>query len=182
MTIPDLSRIPFFEAIGEQLLWHLTRDDFLFRHFLTSWLWERYNDGAFRLDTDEVAIWLKGVEAAHSLSWAESTRARTASGLLGMASDFGLLSGKTIRRFTSCHLPEASFLYLLHAMAEQEPNARRLINLPDWRMYRMRPEEVEAELLRLHQYRRLHYDVAGSLSQLKLPSPSLDAWVLEVTA
>jgi len=25
MTIPDLSRIPFFEAIGEQLLWHLTR-------------------------------------------------------------------------------------------------------------------------------------------------------------
>jgi hypothetical protein len=162
-------------------LWHLTRDDLLLREFLTTWLWEQYVDGAFRIDTEDVALWLEGVEAQHGITWAASTRKRTASGLLSVAAAVGLLAGTVSRRFTAYHLPEASFLYLLHAMAEGEPNARRLVNLPDWRMYRMRPEDVEAELLRLHQFRRVHYDVAGSLSQLKLPAPSLADWVAGVT-
>jgi hypothetical protein len=36
-------------------------------------------------------------------------------------------------------------------------------------MYLMRPSDVDRELLRLHQFRRLEYHVAGSLVQLKLP-------------
>ena len=36
-------------------------------------------------------------------------------------------------------------------------------------MYLMEPADVERELLRLHQFRKLHYEVAGSLAQLKLP-------------
>ena len=164
------------------LLWHITRDEFLLREFLTTWLWDRYVEGAYRLDTAEVTEWLRDLESRRGLSWTESTRKRVASGLLGAAADFGLLAGTVSRRFTAYHLPESAFLYLLHAMAEIEPNARRMVNLPDWRMYRMRPEDVEAELLRLHQYRRVHYDVAGSLAQLKLPAPSLAAWVTETTA
>lgn len=170
------------EAWKPLLLWHITRDEFLLREFLTGWLWDRYVEGAYRLDTAEVAAWLTSLEQQRGLSWTESTRKRVASGLLGAAADFGLLAGTVSRRFTAYHLPEASFLYLLHAMAEGEPNARRLVNLPEWRMYRMRPEDVEAELLRLHQFRRVHYDVAGSLSQLKLPAPSLADWVAGVTA
>lgn len=179
----DLAKAGFDrEAWKPLLLWHITRDEFLFREFLTTWLWDRYAEGAFRLDVAEVAAWLGELEKQRGLSWTETTRKRVASGLLGSCTDFGLLTGKSTRRFTAYHLPEPSFLYLLHAMAETEPNARRLVHLPDWRMYRMRPEDVEHELMRLHQYRRLHYDVAGSLAQLKLPAPSLAAWVSEVTA
>jgi hypothetical protein len=36
----------------------------------------------------------------------------------------------------------------------------------------MRPADVEHELLRLHQYRKLEYQVAGSLVQLSLPCTS----------
>jgi hypothetical protein len=36
----------------------------------------------------------------------------------------------------------------------------------------MRPEDVEREILRLHQYRKLDYQVAGSLAQLRLPCRS----------
>ena len=36
-------------------------------------------------------------------------------------------------------------------------------------MYLMRPDDVERELLRLHQFRKLHYEVAGSIVQLTLP-------------
>ena len=37
----------------------------------------------------------------------------------------------------------------------------------------MDADDVERELLRLHQFRRLHYEVAGSLAQLDLPAARL---------
>jgi hypothetical protein len=79
------------------------------------------------------------------------------------------MRGTQVRKFASYHIPDESFLYVLHAMAEREPNAGRIVGAPDWRMYLMHPEDVERELLRLHQYRKLHYEVAGSLAQLRLP-------------
>ena len=36
----------------------------------------------------------------------------------------------------------------------------------------MSVRDVEAELLRLHQFRKLHYQVAGSVAELTLPSGS----------
>ena len=39
-------------------------------------------------------------------------------------------------------------------------------------MFLMRPADVERELLRLHQFRKLDYQVAGSLVQLALPCAS----------
>ena len=90
-----------------------------------------------------------------------------------MAADFDLLAGGSVKEFASYQLPEDSFLYLLHAIAQSEPNARRLIEAQDWRMYLMDAPDVEHEFLRLHQYRRVDYQVAGTLSHLRLPHPSL---------
>jgi hypothetical protein len=89
-----------------------------------------------------------------------------------MAADFGLLRGTVGREFASYHLPDKSFLYLLHAMSETEKNPRLVVDSIDWRMYLLRPEEVERELFRLHQFRLLEYHVAGSLAQLTLPFSS----------
>jgi hypothetical protein len=49
---------------------------------------------------------------------------------------------------------------------------RQLIASPDWRMYLMRPDDVERELLRLHQFHKLRYEVAGSIVELSLPNNS----------
>jgi hypothetical protein len=95
-----------------------------------------------------------------------------AAGLLKIAVDFGLLRGSVIKQFTQYHLPEQSFLYLLHSIRDILPNPRKLIDAIDWRIFLMRPEDVERELLRLHQYRKLDYQVAGSLVQLRLPCAS----------
>ncbi len=40
--------------------------------------------------------------------------------LLRMATDFGLLKGKHHKEFSSYALPEDSFIYMLHAMADVE--------------------------------------------------------------
>jgi len=96
-----------------------------------------------------------------------------------MAVDFGLMTGTVAREFLPYHLPEESFLYILHALAEREQNATRAVQSLDWRMYLMYPEDVERELFRLHQYRKVEYEVAGSLSQLKLPCGSLVEYARE---
>jgi hypothetical protein len=159
------------------LLWHMTRDEFLLRDFLTGWLYEHYVDGAYRLRTADVVPYLRRLDKRPGVQvsgkWSDATTSRVASGLLRMASDFGLMTGTLTREFGSYHLPEESFLYLLHAMAETESNARKIVDSPDWHMYLMDAADVERELLRLHQYRRLHYEVAGSLARLDLPYASL---------
>ena len=67
-------------------------------------------------------------------------------------------------------------------MADGEPNAQRIVDAEDWHMFLMDGPDVEREVLRLHQFRRLHYEVAGSLSQLKLPHESSAAYAREICA
>jgi hypothetical protein len=166
------------------LLYHMTRDEFLVRDFLVNWLYPHFIAGAYRLHAEDVLPYLqalskkKGIE--WSGSWSESTLERVASGLLRIAADFGLLKGVQAKEFASYHLPEPSFLYLLHAMTDHEANARRIIDAEDWRMYLMDAADVERELLRLHQFRKLHYEVAGSLAQIKLPAASAADYAREL--
>ncbi len=154
------------------LLWHMTRDEFLVRDFLENWLFPAYESGAFRVRTDEVESYLAGIGkrgATTEHPWSEETTKRVGAGLLKMAVDFGLLRGSVVKEFASYHLPERSFLYLLHAMRDEKLSPSKVVGARDWRMFLMRRSDVEHEVLRLHQFRKLEYQVAGSLVQLSLP-------------
>ena len=158
------------------LLFHMTRDEFLLRDFLIHWLYPQFVGGTYRLHTEDVTVYLRSLAARRDIvlsrPWTESTTWRVAQGLLRLAADFGLLKGTVYKEFASYHLPEESFIYLLHAMADSEPNARRIVESEDWHMYLLDSSDVERELLRLHQFRKVRYEVAGSLAQLKLPHES----------
>jgi hypothetical protein len=123
------------------LLYHMTRDEFLVRDFLINWLFPQFRAGAYRLRTDDVFPYLNGLQKMSGIdwsgSWSDSTLKRVGSGLLRIATDFGLLQGSQIREFASYHLPDESFLYLLHAMVEREANARRVIDAEDWHLFLM---------------------------------------------
>jgi len=155
-------------------LWHMTRDEFLVRDFLINWLFPRFTDGTYRLRSEDVLPYLKGLGKKVDLpaAWSPTTLERVATGLLRIGVDFNLLEGKAVKQFASYHLPEKSFLYLLHAIAGVEQNPRKVVNSVEWRMYLMRPDDVERELLRLHQYREIEYEAAGSMARLKLPCSS----------
>ncbi len=157
------------------LLWHLTRDEFLVRDFLENWLFAAYESGVFRVRPEQVLTYLQGIGergARTEHAWSENTRKRVATGLLKIAADFGLLRGTAVKEFASFHLPERSFLYLLHAMREGDASPGKLVVSPDWRLFLMHPADVERELLRLHQFRKVEYQVAGSLVELSLPCGS----------
>ena len=158
------------------LFWHMTRDEFLLRDFVVGWLMSEFESGRYAIRTGDVIGYFSSLnrELARQVEqWSESTKQRVAAGLLRIAADFGLLRGTTVKHFASYHLPDEIFLYVLRAIAESEPNARKIVNSEEWRLYLMRPSDVEQSLFRLHQFRRVHYEVAGSLAQLQLPNGSL---------
>jgi hypothetical protein len=157
------------------LLWHMTRDEFLVRDFLQNWLFPAYESGAFRIRSQDVESYLAGIGergAVTEHAWSAATTRRVAAGLLAIAVDFGLLRGNVAKKFASYHLPERSFLYLLHAFREKTQNPGKIIAATDWRLFLMHPSDVEHELLRLHQFSKLDYQVAGSIVQLTLPCAS----------
>lgn len=167
------------------LLWHITRDEFLLRDFLVNWLFPAYDAGAFRVRPEELHDYLRGIGKRGGTiehAWSETTLKRVAAGLLKIAVDFGLLRGSVVKEFSSYHLPERSFLYLLHALREEKQSPRKVVDAHDWRMFLMRPADVERELLRLHQFRKLEYEVAGSLVQLTLPCASSREYAERVVA
>lgn len=157
------------------LLWHMTRDEFLLRDFLINWLFPTFVSGAYRVRTEDLYEHLRSVGRRGGTTehvWSEMTLARVAAALLKMAVDFGLLRGSAVKEFASYHLPERSFLYLIYALREEMASPRKVLESEDWRMFLMLTSDVERELLRLHQYRKLDYQVAGSLVQLSLPYAS----------
>lgn len=167
------------------MLWHMTRDEFLVRDFLVNWLHPAYEAGTFRVYADDLLRFLDGMAARGAKTeraWSETTRRRVAAGLMKLAVDFGLLRGSAVKEFASYHLPEASFLYLLHSMLEHDQAPGKLVGSPEWRMFLMTPADVERELLRLHQFRKLDYQVAGSIVQLSLPEATTREYVERMVA
>jgi hypothetical protein len=166
------------------LLWHMTRDEFLVRDFFTQWLYEQFAGGTLRVRPQHLWPYLRALHDKGLVAepWSDSTLKRVASELLKMAVDFGLMRGTVAREFASYHLPDQAFLYLLHAMIERQPNAREVVHSNDWRMFLMDADDVERELFRLHQFRRIHYEVAGSIAQLALPSASAADYAREMVA
>jgi hypothetical protein len=166
------------------LLWHMTRDEFLLRDFLGVWLYDHFVQGTIRIRTQDLWPYLGRLHGRGLISapWKESTIKRVSSELLKISVEFGLMRGTITREFASFHMPDTSFLYLLHALKDRMPNARDVVHAPDWRLFLMDSDAVERELFRLHQFRRVHYEVAGSLAQLNLPCASAADYAREMVA
>jgi hypothetical protein len=90
-----------------------------------------------------------------------------------MARDFGLLEGEgPTKAFTSVHLSDELILYFCHIIASEENSASRVLTSELWRLVLLNQDQVHAHFLRLHQYRKLNYHVAGSIVELTLPYAS----------
>jgi hypothetical protein len=184
-TLVQFAQRASFEVWRPCVLWHIGQVDELYYRFATEWLFDEYEAGAYQVRTVDVMPFVENVtasRAAGNKGLSEYGLKRAARDLLRMAADFGLMKGSAVREFTSYHLPEESFIYLLHTLYEVHGNARDVVHSADWRLFLMSTADVERELLRLHQFRKLRYEVAGSLVELTLPCSSAAAFVEELAA
>jgi hypothetical protein len=175
--------LPFPEWRACLLLW-ICLEEPLFGEFVSTWLYERYNAGAIALRSEDVLPYIKTYwrrRKGEALS--EYGAVRTARDLLRMARELSLLRAEGANRvFARAHLSDRCFLYWAHVIAEREGGTSRVPSSGLWRYALLRPFDVEHELLRLHQFHRLQYEVAGSLVQLALPFASATEYAERMAA
>ena len=162
------------------LLWHICRTDELLRTFLTDWLFDKFQNQIVVISTEPVCEYLRSLvkkRLGPESSWTDNTYRRVASGLLKIATEFHLMRGRVIKEFSAYRLPDRSFVYLLHVLMDREQNTRKVVEAKDWRMFLVKPGQVEEELLRLHQYGQLRFERAGSLLELTLPSANTSEFI-----
>jgi len=161
------------------LLWHLCLRELLLSDFLESWLFPRKLEGLLRVRGSDVREYLADLRRRGLLGeeWSPSTVEKMASSLPRYAADFGLLQGRAVKEIAASHLPDEALLYVLHDLAEQFLAPGRMLEDRRWRRFLLSRQELEVELLRLHQLRRLRFEIAGTLVSLELPYGSVDEYV-----
>ena len=172
-----------FDIFRPILLWRTCLSETILHRFFTDWLYARYRGGSQSVSSEEVLPFVQQLHARKLIPkrWSLSSEQRISSALLTMAAEAGLIEAGRSRRFKSFQMPDEAFIYLLHAMHERQPNAHDLVHSTDWHMFLMDAAEVERQLFRLHQFRRLHYEAAGTIAQLSLPCASATDYVREIT-
>jgi len=152
------------------LLWHCAEADSLLRAFLADWLFEQHQRGVVRVTREAVEEFLRlHLTASDQEPWSASNVEQSSSGLLRTAAVFGLLTDGRMKSFAGYHLPEPSFMYLVHLLMYRYASSGRVVADPSWRLFMMTPSVVESELLRLHQLHRLQFHRAGTIVELHLP-------------
>lgn len=148
----------------------------LYGSFLTDWLYPEFQAGRLVLRTEDAVQYV--LNSWKSLSGSDEPLSdygatRTARDLLRMARDFGLLEGEgRTKTFASLYFSDDLILYFCHVIAAEENSTSRVPNSGIWKLLLLDHSEVHTHLLRLHQYRKLDYQVAGSLVELTLPCSS----------
>jgi hypothetical protein len=166
------------------LLWHVGSTDGLFRLFMEEFLFEEYSKSIAAFDTASILPFVDHVNRAKLLQTplTPNGRIKLAQDLLRMARAFGLLGGKTVRKFTHVAIPDDALLYALYSLQAEIPSVSRALQSPRWRLFLLAPAAIERELLNLHQLRRLRYEQAGSIRELSLPHASLLEFAQSLTS
>jgi hypothetical protein len=146
-----------------------------FGGFVRDWLFPQMVAGRSRVSTSDVRGFAIEAWKRHSPKrpLSEYGVVRAARDLLHTATQLGLLSGNSAVN-TIATLPHSDdiLLFYVQMIADFEGSAAKVPGSDLWRMMMMPASEAHAVLLHLHQFKRLDYQVAGSLVALTLPFSS----------
>lgn len=166
------------------LLWHLGSTDGLYADFATGFLFPKLEQEVAVFTTDDVLPFVHDLVArdAFGQPLSEYGVRRLARDLLRMACEFGLLRGTSRREVAHPAIPDDAILYALHDLQGTASSVHQIIDSARWRLFLLGPAQVEQDVLHLHQFRRLHYQRAGSIRELSLPHANLMAFAQSLVA
>ena len=146
-----------------------------FGGFVREWLFPQMISGRSRVSAAGVQEFALDAWKRHSPKrpLSEYGVVRAARDLVHTAAQLGLLAGSGIVK-TVAAIPQSDDIFLFYAqmIADLEGSSAKVPDSDLWRMILIPASEAHAVLLHLHQFKRVDYQVAGSLVQLTLPYPS----------
>jgi hypothetical protein len=144
-----------------------------FHDFGTIWLFVEHEKGRYQVRTIDVHAFFDKVAMARgpkAKAFSEYGKLRGARDLLRMATELGMLSGLgPVKTFASIAMSDDVTMFYAHMIADLEGNPSKMPESKLWRLAYMSHPDVHVALLRLHQYKRLNYEVAGNIVQVGLP-------------
>jgi hypothetical protein len=144
-----------------------------FHEFATGWLFAEHEKGRHQVRTDDVHAFMDKAAASRepkSKPFSEYGKLRAARDLLRMATDLGMLTGDgPVKTFASIAMSDDVTMFYAHMIADLEGNPAKMPASRLWRLAFMAATDVHVALLRLHQFKRLNYEVAGNIVQVGLP-------------
>lgn len=167
------------------LLWHFGSTDGLYCSFIKEFLFPKVQEGIAVITTQDVMPFVVGLRKSGVARGGLSDAAveRLSQDLLRLAGQFGFLEGKVQRRIRNPVIPEDAILYAIYGLcATSQKNLDQFFSSGRWNLFLFHPPQVEQELLNLHQFRRLHYERAGSIRELSLPHANLMAFAQSLVA
>lgn len=161
------------------LLWHLCFRELLLSDFLETWLYLRKEEGMVRVRASDVRVYLSGLAARGLIErqWSENTISKMSSSLPAYAASFGLLRGRATKEIAAFHPHEDVLLYILHDLGEEIASGDLLLGDVRWRRLLLSRAQLEQELLRMHQHRKLRFEISGSTVALELPHKTAEGYV-----
>lgn len=155
-----------------------------FHSFATGWLFDEKVHGRSVIRSEEL---VPVVDAAalrrpgNVAPISDYSRIRAARDLLKTATDLGMVEGSgPARAYSAIAMSDDVLVYYIQLIAELEGDTSRVPGSKLWRLAYLTPQDVQLMLLHLHQFKRLDYQVAGSLAQLSLPASSAEQYARQV--
>jgi hypothetical protein len=150
-----------------------------FGGFALDWLYSEFASGRYQIQAENakefaVAAWKRHSPKRPLSSYGVTRMARD---LFRTSADLGMLAGTgASKTFAPIAMRDAVVLFYAQMIAYFEGSSPRVATSELWRLAYMSPADVHASLLHLHQFKRVDYQIAGSLVQLALPHESALAY------
>jgi hypothetical protein len=146
-----------------------------FGGFVRDWLFPQMQSGRHQFRAQDVREYAIKAWSLHSPKrpLSEHGVVRAARDLVHTAAQLGMVSGDgPVKTFSAMPIGDDVLLFYVHIIADLEGSTAKVPGSDLWRIVMIPASEVHVVLLDLHQFKRLDYQVAGSLVQLTLPYPS----------
>ena len=144
-----------------------------FHDFACGWLFAEHEKGRLQIRTEDLRGYVDKMAQGRGpkgKTLSEYGKIRAARDLLRVAGDLAMLTGNgPVKNFASISMSDDVMMFYAHMIADLEGNVAKMPSSRLWRLAYMSPPDVHVALLRLHQYKRLSYEVAGNIVQVGLP-------------
>lgn len=150
-----------------------------FGGFVRDWLFPQFSKGRHQVAAEDVREFAVKAWTVHSPKrpLSEYGVVRAARDLINVSTKLGLLAGAGVTKtFAARSMSDDVQMFHVQMIADLEGSPAKVPDSPLWHLALMSTSEAHLALLHLHQFRRLDYQIAGSLIQLTLPFPSTLAY------
>jgi hypothetical protein len=161
------------DIVDKVLYYHTALADSLIYDFVTEYLFDLHAHGRKVVTYVDSLDFIAQATARGQIDppWrSPETRARVAQGLLSTLRDFRVLQGakgSQQKTFAPAYLPVEAFVYVAFDLRRRGISGERILHHPHWRLFFLKPGDIERQLIEAHQFGLLRYAAAGSLVRLE---------------